>query len=77
MADPQPSSRSKWLWVAIIAVLTALIIVWVFSPTGDRDADVDDPIATEGEFGVEDNATVEPEGEIPPPEPFAPGGDPE
>jgi hypothetical protein len=74
MADPvQPSSSAKWIWVALVVLLTALIIVWLVSPSGNRDGDVDDPIATE-DFGEVD--TVE-TGEVPAPEPFAPGGDPD
>ena len=58
MADPvQFSCRTKWLRIAIIALLAVLALVWVLGPSGDRDADVDEPIASEERFGVEGAAT--------------------
>ena len=30
-----PSSASKWLWPLVVALLTALLVIWFFSPLGD------------------------------------------
>ena len=48
MADPVPPRASaRWLWPAVIAVLAILLLVWAFSPSGDRDTAVEDPIVIE------------------------------
>ncbi len=74
---PKPT-RAKWLWVAIIVVLSVLVVAVLFNPSGDRDGTVADPIVIEdmGD-GMGVGQTPEPgENTAPPPEPFAPGGDP-
>lgn len=74
---PKPQdSRAKWIWVALIVVLSVLIIAVAFNPSGDRDGTVSDPIVMDDPG---DGAGV---GQTPPdsgpaPEPFAPGGEPE
>jgi len=76
---PRPT-RTKWLWLAVIAVFAVVLIITVFNPSGDRDGTVQDPIVMDdpGE-GVGVGQMNEPEeaSDIPAPEPFAPGGDPE
>ena len=47
MADPSPSrTTGKWLWPLLIALLAILLLIWLFSPSGDREGEVDDPIVT-------------------------------
>jgi hypothetical protein len=47
MAEPPaPSSRPNWLWIILIALLAVLLLAWLFSPSGDRDGAVQDPIVT-------------------------------
>jgi len=47
MADPPaPSARPNWLWILLIALLAVLLLAWLFSPSGDRDGAVEDPIVT-------------------------------
>jgi hypothetical protein len=47
MAEPPaPSSRPNWLWIILIALLAVLLLAWLFSPSGDRDGAVEDPIVT-------------------------------
>ena len=47
MAEPPaPSSRPNWLWIVLIALLAVLLLAWLFSPSGDRDGAVEDPIVT-------------------------------
>ena len=47
MAEPTaPSSRTKWLWIILIALLAILLLAWLFNPSGDRDGSVEDPIVT-------------------------------
>ena len=47
MADPVPSrTTGKWLWPLLIALLAILLLIWLFSPSGDREGEVDDPIVT-------------------------------
>ncbi|KLE34129.1 hypothetical protein [Aurantiacibacter luteus] len=46
MADPAPSgSKTKWLWLLVVILLGVLLVFVLVSPSGDRDGDVDDPIA--------------------------------
>jgi hypothetical protein len=79
MADPrspQQAPRTKWLWVGLVVVLAFLLIAVLFNPSGDRDGTVNDPIVIE-DMG-EGTGLGEPTGTdtSPPPEPFAPGGEP-
>lgn len=47
MADPVPSrTTGKWLWPLLIALLAILLLIWLFSPSGDREGEVGDPIVT-------------------------------
>jgi len=47
MAEPAaPSWRPNWSWIVLIALLAVLLLAWPFSPSGYRDAAVDDPIVT-------------------------------
>lgn len=48
MADPAPTrTTGKWLWPLLIALLAILLLIWLFSPSGDTDeAQVEDPIVT-------------------------------
>lgn len=74
---PKPqSSRTKWIWVALIVVLSVLILIVLLNPTGDRDGTVDDPIVIEN-TGEGRGVGQTPVAPGPAPEPFAPGGDPE
>jgi hypothetical protein len=75
---PQPRTGGpKWLWVALIVVLAFALVVVLFNPSGDRDGTVEDPIVMPdtGE-GVGVGQDPAPNDTTPPPEPFAPGGDP-
>ncbi|WP_296720453.1 hypothetical protein [Erythrobacter sp.] len=74
---PKPQdSRAKWIWVALIVVLTVLVVALAFNPSGDRDGTVDDPIVMDDPGdGTGVGQTAPASG--PAPEPFAPGGDPE
>lgn len=83
MADPvEPRPRGNWLWLVVIALLAVLLLVWMFSPSGDREGEVEDPIVT-GELAdpaAEDGAGVfgeglPEEGAAPPVDPDAPGAD--
>lgn len=45
--EPAPRSPSKWLWPTVIALLAVLLLIWLMSPSGDRDdPGVNDPIVT-------------------------------
>ena len=47
MADPSPSrTTGKWLWPVLIALLAIITLIWLFSPSGDREGEVGDPIVT-------------------------------
>ena len=47
MADPSPSrTTGKWLWPVLIALLAIILLVVMFSPSGDREGEVGDPIVT-------------------------------
>lgn len=48
MADPVPTrTTGKWLWPVLIALLAIILLIWLFSPSGDTDeAQVEDPIVT-------------------------------
>jgi hypothetical protein len=76
---PNPQdSRTKWIWVAVIAALAVLVAGLALNPSGDRDGTVDDPIVMDDPGdGTGVGQTPEPgENTTPPPEPFAPGGEP-
>lgn len=73
--DKPQASRPNWVWLVMIVLLGVLLVVVLVSPSGDRDGDVDDPVAIE-EMG-EEQTPPPGEGTAPAPEPFAPGGDPE
>ena len=48
MADTGPDSlKMKWLWLLVIIVLGVLAVVFIISPSGDRDGDIDDPVAVD------------------------------
>lgn len=46
--EPAPApyqSKSRWLWPMVIALLAVLVLVFMLSPSGDRDdPGVEDPI---------------------------------
>lgn len=47
MTEFTTRSNSKWLWPLVIALLAVLTLVWLASPSGDRDQPgVEDPIVT-------------------------------
>lgn len=79
MADPiDPSPRPKWPWLLVIVLLAVLMAIFLFSPSGDRSGDVDDPIAVD-DLG-EPTTGVLGEGlpgedELEPVDPDAPGSD--
>lgn len=77
---PKPqNSRSKWIWVAFIVVLSVLVIAVAFNPSGDRDGAVEDPIVMD-DPGVGTGVGQTPDPDVntgQAPEPFAPGGDPD
>ena len=74
---PKPQdSRAKWIWVALLVVLSVLVIAVALNPSGDRDGTMEDPIV------IEDTGEGRGVGQTPPaggpaPEPFAPGGEPD
>lgn len=37
MTDPVPSSNpsTRWLWIAVIAVLAIALVLWLINPAGD------------------------------------------
>lgn len=79
MVDPrQPRSAGpKWLWVALIVVFAFIAVVILFNPSGDSDGMMEDPIVMEDTGdGVGVGQDPAPGDTVPPPEPFAPGGDP-
>ena len=43
-------SPSRWPFLVVLAALAILGVVWLASPSGDRDGAVDDPIVTQ-DFG--------------------------
>ena len=57
MADPT-SRPAKWLWPLIIALLAVLLLIWLFNPAGEGDAEVEDPIVT-GDVSEPATAPVE------------------
>ena len=47
MADPaDPRRKYRWLWPAVLALLTALLLVVLINPSGSREGEVGDPIVT-------------------------------
>lgn len=47
MANANGGSRTKWLWIILLAALAVLLLVWLINPAGDEDdGSVDDPIVT-------------------------------
>ena len=74
---PKPQdSRAKWIWVALIVVLSVLVIAVAFNPSGDRDGTMEDPIVIE-DTGEGRGVGQTPAAPGPAPEPFAPGGEPD
>lgn len=76
---PKPQdSRAKWIWVALIVMLSVLVIAIAFNPSGDRDGTMEDPIVMDDPGdGTGLGQTPEPNPALDPPsEPFAPGGEP-
>jgi hypothetical protein len=81
MVDPrQPRSASpKWIWVALIVVFAFIAVIVFFNASGDADGTMEDPVVMEdtGEgTGVGQTDEAEDSPDTPPPEPFAPGGEP-
>ena len=84
MANSQ-TGVGRWLWPIVIVVLAILLLIVLFSPSGDtEDPQVEDPIVTpEFQDPAEAPAQTDMQGQdtgaqtAPAPEPFAPGGDPE
>ena len=77
-APPPQNPRTKWLWVAVIVAFAVILVTILFNPSGDRDGTVSDPIVMpETGEGMGVGQTPAPgENTTPPPEPFAPGGEP-
>lgn len=62
MTEPQkPQNKGmKWLWVALMIVLTFLVVTVIFDPSGVADGSVEDPIV------IQDMGTGPGAGETPP-----------
>lgn len=78
--SPQPRSAGpKWIWVALIVILAFVLVVVLFNAGGDADGTMEDPVVMEdtGEgTGVGQVNEPKDSADTPPPEPFAPDGEP-
>lgn len=57
MTDPADNSakrdRTKWLWLALIALFALLLVLWLINPAGDPEDSVFEPETPDVEVGAE------------------------